>query len=118
MAESFIPLPREFPPGEGASWGMTPHLWGHSWVSLIGQTGGEATSRGGMAPFPSRAPTATVPVWHPQPGTSFATSSFASTPRRVGALEDKHSLKDTMSQGWPLSELAWGFLLNQMSNFP
>lgn len=28
------------------------------------------------------------------------------------------SLEDTVSQGWPLPELVWGFLPSQMSNFP
>lgn len=39
----------------------------------------EATSRRGMAPCPSMA-SATLPVWHLQPGTSFTTSSFTGTP--------------------------------------
>lgn len=29
MVESFVPLPRETPPGEGAGQGMTPRLQGH-----------------------------------------------------------------------------------------
>lgn len=89
------------------------HLGFPNWIDWCG---GHQQRGDGSLPF--HGPSVTVPVWHPQPGTSFATSSFAGTLRGAGPLEDKHSLEDTMSQSWPLSEFAWGFLLSQTSNFP